>query len=170
MSKKILLLVLVLSVTLLMGCGSSEEVKQIAKVEDEMLKETNVIAYEINDSYDKWESGQIDREQLSNELSKHYAQVKNIETRWDNKKESMTRQAIGSAAFWRINYMGNICYDLEQFIISGTQGYPSCVLNSNKTPIQDSELENSYKVNMVSSYNSNTEKAIRGIKEVNKFF
>ncbi len=170
MKKILLLLTIILSVILLTGCGSNKEVKQLAIKESEMLKESTAIANEINNSYNKWKSGQIDREQLSEELSKNYSRVKNLESKWDNSKASMSREARCSAAMWKINYMGNICYDLEHFIIDGTQGYPSSVIKSGKKPLSDSELKNSYEVNMVNSFNRNTERAIKGIDEITKYF
>ncbi len=168
--KKILLLILILSLTLATGCSSRAEVKQIAIKEQAMIEEISPMVDELNKSYSKWKSGEITREQLSSEVAPYYTKVRKINQDWDTSKRNLSRFAKNSASLWKISYMSNICYCLENFIANTTQGYPESIAAAKSKPLSDKMLIASYQKFIVEDYNHNLIKAKKGINEVINFF
>ncbi len=167
--KKLSLLILILSLSLLMGCASRGEVKEMAHKQTAMLEELTPIVNEIINDYSRWESGEITREQLSAELNGQHKKITDIKTKFYEDKAELSRFAINSASFWKINYMSTMCYDIEQFLIGATQGYPESVVNSVDKPLPDSSLKTSFEEN-INRYFENADKLKRGIDEIIRFF
>ncbi|NTW05974.1 MAG: hypothetical protein HGA27_07650 [Peptococcaceae bacterium] len=168
--RKILLLILILSLTLITGCSSRAEVKQMAIKEQAMIEEVAPMVDEMNKSFSKWKSGEITREQLSTEIALHYPKIHKINQDWDTSKRNLTRFAKNNASLWKISYMSNICYSLENFIANTTQGYPESIAATKGKPLSDKLLIASFQKFIVEDYNYNVIKATKGINEVINFF
>lgn len=145
MKKLFFLLLTMLAVLFLSGCGARGEIKELAAKQRVMLNDLETIASDIDKNYALWESGQISREQLSQNLSAHYEKINTIKAQWAKEKEPLSRFAKNNALFWKINHMGGLTSYLNTIIVFATQGYPSAVVQSDKKPFSNQELTACYK-------------------------
>ncbi|MEG6615418.1 hypothetical protein V6C27_03100 [Peptococcaceae bacterium 1198_IL3148] len=167
MRKVILILILAfLTLGVLVGCGGSDpdELKDIATKENVWLEQLQPIASNITNSYEKWEAGELSREQLANELAKNIEEVQDLRSQSDQyylNEIELTEEIKKHPDYDQGLYYGqSLRLNVYTFLIAATQGYqvaPSDTLK-NKEPVTDQELKSTFDTEMVTGYERKVDK------------
>lgn len=163
MKKVFLFALLTIFAFTIIGCGGESkpkqtpELKALAEKENAWLSQLQPIAVDIKTTYAQWESGQINRTQLAEKLSKHNIQIKAIRDQYDRyiTQNKLSDEVKKNPDYDKgLYYGGSLRLNVATFLQEVVKGYPNAPSDALKkaTPVTDDKLKEFYRTEMKEGY------------------